>query len=321
MIVTLELGLAGSDLVAIGRALLDAGLTGPGTPTGLSIDGRARKPTEDWLETATAACRNYVMARWGKDGWLRVDRDRLVKISRPGYDLAPRKLLNLLSSIPFTVGSTPSLHPEWTNGALGEEYLAPSFAELHWGHGWACFFRGAGHDHLVSRRWPDFGPWRVLRGANDTTLVQFHDLEADARTALTQAKPGHERMGISDIGGYIQTRYQYAYELRGLYYAEQRKMHIVAHGREVTQREMLDACATRRYQALGADQPLDNVVYVFVEEGPARAHLHELWLRGLECRTFIEGREVRLDADYRPPPTKPEWVRQVEERERADKSE
>jgi len=57
--------------------------------------------------------------------------------------------------------------------------------------------------------------------------------------------------------------------------------------------------------ALTAPFLVDNIVYVFVEEAQAWAHLQELWLRGLECPVFIEGREVSLDADYHPAPIKP----------------
>jgi hypothetical protein len=94
-------------------------------------------------------------------------------------------------------------------------------------------------------------------------------------------------------------------------------MHVtVPFGETVTEREMLDACAARFYQALGPEQPLDNVVYVFVDDEAARAHLHELWLRGLECRAFAAGVERRLDDDYQPPPPdRPEWVVRLEEKE------
>jgi len=91
---------------------------------------------------------------------------------------------------------------------------------------------------------------------------------------------------------------------------------VVVHGRAVSQCEMLDACAARVYQPLGPDKPLAQVAYVFMTEDQARAYLHELWLRGLECWAIVEGREVRLDDSYEPgPPPKPDWVVEVEARE------
>jgi len=77
----------------------------------------------------------------------------------------------------------------------------------------------------------------------------------------------------------------------------------------VEEGEMLEACALRLYQPI--EVPVDNVAYVFMTEEAARAHLHELWLRGLECRALIAGRETRLDNDYAPHPDPPEWARHL----------
>jgi hypothetical protein len=314
---TLELGLTGPNLIAIFRRLQEVFLPNVGLPSSLYVDGK-KKVTPDWLEKWSAQTPDFLRAVWDKVGWIRLDPGTIVKISLENYDIDSRPLLDLLSGVPFTVCSAATIHPEWMSGTLAEKYLAPSFGDMHWRHGWGCLFRGEGHKRLVSRRWLDFGPWRLLRGECDTSLVQFHDLAADAATALIQARPGHERMGISDVGGYIQTNFHYSQDLKGMYYASERKLHIVVpSGGEVTQREMLDPCAARLYQALGADKPVDNVVYVFVEEGPARACLHELWLRDLECRTFIEGIEVNLTTDYHPAPEKPEWVAKLKEQTRA----
>jgi hypothetical protein len=318
MNVTLNLGLSGPDPVEILRRIKDALLPNAGAPDTLYADARERKVTPDWLEKWPLKTKDFLRAGWKGRGWLRLDPGLIVKTSIDDYDLDLHHLLELLDDVPFQLCSAYTAYPEWENGALGEKYIGPGFGDMHWPHGWGCLFRGdEGHARLVSRRWLDFGPWRLLRrDANDTSLVQFHDLSTDAATALAQARPAHERMGISPNGGFIQTGFNYSRDLKGLYYAAERKMHIVVPvGEEVTQRQMLDACAVRLNQALGPDQPLDNVVYVFVEEDTARAHLHELWLRGLECRVFIEGVETRLDEDYQPSPVKPEWVTRLEEKE------
>jgi hypothetical protein len=156
---------------------------------------------------------------------MRLDHGTIVKIELDGYDLDPRRVCDLLGEVPFTVCSAATIHPEWTGGTLGEEYLAPSFGDMHWRLGWGCLFRGDGHQRLVSRRWLDHGPWQVLRGSGDTSLVLFHDLAADPSTALKQARPGHERMGISPVGGYLQTHFYYSQDLNGLYHAKERKLH------------------------------------------------------------------------------------------------
>jgi hypothetical protein len=74
---------------------------------------------------------------------------------------------------------------------------------------------------------------------------------------------------------------------------------------------MLDCCALRIETRAIEPGPVHDVAYVFMEEAPAREHLHALWLRGLQCRAIREGQEVRLDTGYDPAPEVPDWVRAV----------
>jgi hypothetical protein len=45
-----------------------------------------------------------------------------------------------------------------------------------------------------------------------------------------------------------------------------------------------------------------------MDRGDAEAHLHELWLRELECWYVDERGKHRLDVDYHPTPQSPTWV-------------
>jgi hypothetical protein len=54
------------------------------------------------------------------------------------------------------------------------------------------------------------------------------------------------------------------------------------------------------------------VAYVFVDEADARAHLHELWLRELECWLVDDKGKRRLDLDYHPVPNPPGWVKRLD---------
>jgi len=183
-------------------------------------------------------------------------------------------------------------------------------------HGWGCAFRGVGHDRLVSRRWLDFGPWRVIRRPHDTTFIQFHDLAiTDPAEAYAQAKVGHERMGISPSGGYIAWHYENllkgADAVSGLYQPETRTLEIVVGpGNEVTQGQMICQCARRLHHRLTkpVNDRIDHVAYVFMDRGDAQAHLHELWLRELQCWYVDERGKHRLDVDYHPTPQPPAWV-------------
>lgn len=311
----LSVGLSGADQPALVRGL--PGRLVPKTPPdSLSVDFAAKTVGADWLEAHVLRCERQAMAKW-KDAaghFLLHHKGTLVKAGGQSARQA-QPVLALLAGLPFTLASFAGIYPEWDDGDA--PYKPPGFANLHYAHGWACAFRGAGHSRLVSRRWLDFGPWRVLRGADDTSLVQFHDLQADAATALTQAKPGHKRMGFDPEGGYIPQGYARSSDVQGVYEAKQQVLRVIVHGRDVSQAEMLDACSLRLDGAVGPGQPLTRVAYVFMEPARARAHLHELWLRELECWTIDMGKEVRLDSDYRPTPVKPDWVKAVEAREAA----
>ncbi|MFY0568238.1 hypothetical protein ACN28E_31005 [Archangium lansingense] len=313
----LRLGLVGPDLLALLRALPGRFLP-ESPPATLSVDFAKKKAGADWLAAWGPRTEESLNAEWEDSArhFLIYDHGIIVKAGgREPRDA--RGVLGRLSLLPFTVASFDSIHPEWEEGPA--PYWPPGFGDLHYPHGWACAFKGPGHARLVSRRWLDFGPWRVLRGPEDTTLVQFHDLEVDAASALAQARPGHERMGISAVGGYVAPDHFFSRELGGLYEAGTRTLRIIVHGREVSQEEMLDACAARMNQALGPERPIERVAYVFMEPEVARAHLHELWLRELECWTIELGNEVRLDDGYLPTPQKPQWVQLLEAREpRAD---
>lgn len=305
---SLGLSLMGSDLEAVFRALHARRFHGDLLPSKLRVDDRKHEPSPDWVEKWLPRCEESIVAYWTReeaDYFLIFHRGKIVFASFP-FSRDAGATLDLLTTLPFNIASFDNIHPEWETAR--PPYKAPSFGRLHFRHGWGCAFKGEGHDRLVSRRWLDHGPWRTLRAPSDTTLVQFHDLEADAATALEQAAPGHRRMGITDTGGFIQFGHIYGHELKGLYEPAERLLKIVVHGREVSQREMLDACAARLQQPLGDSQPLERIGYVFLEEHVARAHLQELWLRELECWTIIEGNEVRLDTDYQPLPQKPTWV-------------
>ena len=307
----MRIGLSGPSTLETLRALRDTQFFGRGMPTRVLVDDREKKPSANWIEQWAASCRRSTDGVWGDhESSLTLDRDTIVKATLRGATVDASTLLAMLSSLPFELGSFDSVFEEWY--PTGAAYRAPGFSNMHWPHGWACVFKGAGHDRLVSRRWLDYGPWLVRRGPHDTTLIQFHDLDADAATAFEQAKPGHDRMGISENGGFLQKNYVFASEVKGLYLAEQRQLVMVVHGRDVSAREMRDVCAVRKFQAMGESKPIDSVAYVFMEESEARAHLHELWLREIEVRTYIGGVETRIDADYRPVTKKPEWVKRLE---------
>lgn len=230
----------------------------------------------------------------------------------------PTEAMAVVEPMSFGVVTFGSLfRKEW--GPEGRDYKRWGFGRSMVDHGWACAFRGDGHGRLVSRRWLDFGPWRVIRRPNDTTFIQFHDLAiTDPAEAYEQAKVGHQRMGVDPIGGYIQSiALDVIAQVNGVYRANERTLDIVvAPGIEVRQQDMRVACGLRLHHRLTKPvvDRVDRIAYVFADKADAQAHLHELWLRELECWYLDENGKHRLDADYHPTPSPPAWVKAVETR-------
>jgi hypothetical protein len=229
-----------------------------------------------------------------------------------------QEVLDMIAPVPWTVASFGTTHLDWNSLEREEEgtdYLGPMIGNLQYNLGWGCAFKGEGHKRLVSERILDYGPWKVIRDeANDITLVQFYDLDADAQTALEQAKPGHELMGKYGCGALIHAQFKFYDEINGIYQPDKRKLEIVAPEGELPLTQIIDACKAKYAQSLGPEKPIDNVAFIFVQsEEDARRHLFDLWVRGLECWAFIDHLPARLDEDYTPPPPeKPEWVKRLE---------
>jgi hypothetical protein len=313
-VITFHTTLSGPDLRAIVLALADLKLLPKTQPNIVRVDSEPHDLAGEWLDQAVAlALTSRVHLSFPDGELLEVAAGKVVNLRRASFEIDPQGLAELLAAVPFELAAFSGLFSEWGN-QLSPAAPKPrsGFGHGHLLHGWGCALRGAGHDQLVSRKWLEYGPWRLFKGPNDTSLVQFHDLDADAETAAKQAGPGFRCMG-SHQGGFIQRTLPLPKEAPGDYVHETRELVISIYGREVTAQEMLIARAIQVLDALGEGKPIDRVVFSFAEEGEARTHLHDLWLRGLVCETFVDGNKVRLTDDYDPPPpTKPDWVAKLE---------
>ncbi len=290
-----------------------------GTATKFELEGVRRVDVPNWRElclSANAEC----YAFWEDDsnrttaGFSYLPKSQLVLFTL-AQDTTESSVTRFCDSLPFEIATfATTLEQAW----IDADYPRWGFGRTHRSHGWGCAFRGAGHDRLVSRRWLDFGPWRVIRRPNDTTFIQFHDLAiTDPAAAYAQAAPGHERMGNSATGGYLQHQLDWIIgdDVPGLYFDKTRTLEVVvAPAIAVSQEDMLSYCALRLKHRLTppATGRVERIAYVFMERADAEAHLHELWLRELEC-WYVEGRgKHRLDLDYHPVPNPPAWVRALD---------
>lgn len=192
----------------------------------------------------------------------------------------------------------------------------PSFGQGHYALGSFCAFTGrAGHARVVSTRWLDHGPFRVIPDG-DTTWVQFHDLEADEDTAWSQAHPGHLWMADKNHGGFVErSDTWFVFEPSSFDRATGTSIVLVHGSEELTGLHMLEAACAKVLQPFDGIT-VQQVAFVFFDEANARKHLHALWLRGLECRWMSPRGEVRLDTDYDPtPPPRPDWVVALQDKE------
>ena len=256
-----------------------------------------------WLET-NAVKSVTINLEGGNDNYF-PRTPNTVFLRDTGTPAEVEPVLALLSEVDFEVASFGHLYgamdPAWNPPPFYSPDAPPSphpgFADLHHPHGWACAFKGKGFERLVSRRWLEDGPWKLHRGANDTCLVQFHDLDIeDSARAREIARPGHDVIGISERGGYIQSGYtaNVLGKVDGLFVPKTGEFKIDVRGRSVSPVEMRDARVLWKYQRLQG-KTIREVTFVFDDEAVAREHLSLLWRYELGCAAFIAGVEVRLD--------------------------
>jgi hypothetical protein len=256
------------------------------------------------LEDAVTQNGEYIEATFKPRGRLWIEPGVYVRFDYMDVEqLDIARALEVLADVPFTIAAFDTVH-DW------EGYQQLGWGDGHQSLGWGAAFKGRGHDRLVSRHWLDGGPFKVWRGANDVSLVQFHALDADATTALEQASVGHREIGISDDTGFLQSDFVYQLDLRGLYVPETKTIKVVVLGRDIPNRELLEWAATR---AVGrGDYPagtIEHVAYIFPDEAEGRAALPRLWRYGHECWVIRDGIELRIDDTYSPPDTTPAWAR------------
>ena len=315
------IGITATDLVSTAQHAADLGIAPPWPPSTANLDYKTVsgfRPGVDEPSLIRTAKEKLsfeaLRAWWSFDPRFDVMQASWLVETFPVVDV------HLLSKLSFLFATFGTRFEEWDDykGPLNHERAG--VGRGHWALGWGFALQGAGHRQLVSRRWLDHGPWRVTYGDNDTTLVQFHDLEADAATAREQAREGHELWSNYLSGGFISDRDTFVRIERPtrpvpqnvLYVPDDRSLRVVVHGRPVPEGEMLEAAANRIYPPKD-DQPVESIRYVFMDMAQARSYLHPLWLRGIEVYAMTNQGEVRLDDRYSPPAAeKPAWVRHLD---------
>ncbi|HBE33637.1 MAG TPA: hypothetical protein DD990_20560, partial [Cyanobacteria bacterium UBA11368] len=124
--------------------------------------------TKDWINKLLPNYERTVGAYWGDmiehKGFINYDiREQVVAIKISDFELVnAEEIIEVFAPLPWTVANFYDIFDNCENSGW-DKYIAPGFIDGHGGHGWACAFKGEGHNHLVSRRWLEYGPWRLLR--------------------------------------------------------------------------------------------------------------------------------------------------------------
>ena len=289
--------------------------------------------TENWIDKLIPQYERSLNAYWGYDyvgeyeeGFINYDlKEEVVTLKITDFELiSAENIIKMLAPLPWTVANFYQI----TREGGWREYRAPRFGNGHGGLGWACAFKGSGHDRLVSRRWLDYHTWYLIRDEkHDVSFVQFHEIDADPAIALEQAMGGHRAMGK----GFINKTHPFSNhpekiyfekELRGIYFDSTGELHVVIPaGVPVTLEQMNDYCAAKYYSYF-EQGTVKKLAFVFIEGKEAEPYLHDLWLRDIECLGIDPtGERYKVDENYHPDYEPPQWVKKLQQREHLDEIE
>jgi len=280
------------------RLMTSASRLLPASPTSIQIDGNEVAP-QQISEQLVANAKSHLIANWDISvvTQLSVEQPDTLRLNQQ-FEL-PRipEVLAWLCTLDFDVCIGGPLFSDWQKSAA-VNVLFPGQYPL----GWMLALKGKGVDYLSSRRWLDQAPVRIHQ-ADDVVLIQFHDLLADSATALAQARQGWPWFNRSPESGFLGGVSKKG-KFDGQYNSLDHGLYISVLGREPTLDELREVAYCKNFLEMDDGRPIDKVVYLFFDPIIAKKWLHELWIRGIECRTFIEGKEVILSDNYAPPPNK-----------------
>jgi len=294
----LEMSAKAADPEGLFRAVVASGFVSEEGPVRLLHHG---PDVARWSE-ALAAAEERFSAVYADDGYLSLDRfDSTVQINRDLDGIDAQALVDTLATWPFNLLTIAPLERLWYRQWQTEAWDEPLFFEEQaWPDlglvGFGAAFKGEGHARLSNRAALDLLPLKVYRGPNDTTLVQLYDPdEPDEEARLRQHNTALEALGVSRTGIFMIR--PAPCELEGMS-VDGDTVWVDIGTRDMLVQEPQRARLRQWHDGLA------RTAFRFATEAHARPHLHNLWLRGVECWVG----DTRLDLDYTPVPDPPAWV-------------
>lgn len=299
------------------HSLLDAILHSPcmphRCPDALAIDDRPVMPIPDnWREIASKP-RRATRAKWVRDNVVVSSSVRLRTLLLPWTHAEPFAQVPLKEIIAMLRKG-----PDMYGFALDFE----GYSEYQFGNhkiGWCLVLKGkCVETNLLSPRILDYGPW-LVRTYDDLVVVFFHELDVDLATKAAQARAAQAGM-FGPEGSFVGGFPVYDLPPGATYVPAERRLEVPVYGRQVPPLEMVYARWIVLNQGLGPSRPLERVTYSFADPAEVGPHLHQMWLRGIEVVTFIDGYRTVLTDHYDPPPPPPppEWVERLRARLEAE---
>lgn len=265
------------------------------SPSSLRVDAKEFELSE-LSPQIIADSKYHVIANWddASNRQLSLEQPDTLRLYQEFLMPDIDQVLNWLSQKTFSVCIGGRIFADWP-ASVSDKILFPGQYEM----GWMLAFKGEGHRYLVSERWLDYAPVKVHR-LGDVTLIQFHDLHTDSQTALAQAQLGWKLFDRSIGSGFLGSYKRKSDYFDGQYNADEGALYVTVFDHEPSLEKIKDACYAREFLQFEDGQPINKIIYVFIEPELANRWVYELWLRNIECRTFIDGAEVILSDAYVP---------------------
>ena len=301
------LRIAGVHFAAAKRLVLESAFIPSRPPDRVSVDGRSLSKMSDW-ERASQDSETDLLATWRDENVVLSLSTRHGDQTVGRYSTKAGAAVHSCSLQDWLTDIEEAPSNCW---AVTSSTSSTSVVRGTWSPGWGLALKPTARQlKVLSPRVLERGPW-LVREYGDLTLILFHELDAGSAAKREQCRAGHEWM-FGNGGALVSDRVQAVVPDGATYLASSRRLDIAVHGRTVPTLEMAEARELWMRQALGSDRPIDLVTYSFADPREAEVHLYDLWLRGLEVVTFVDGHRTVLTDGYEPPLHEPpEWTHRL----------
>ncbi|HJL00343.1 MAG TPA: hypothetical protein RMH85_05010 [Polyangiaceae bacterium LLY-WYZ-15_(1-7)] len=282
----------------------------------ISWSGNALEHRDDWVEAygdyrhgVVASVESpYRQVAFHPTGGTLI-RGPVVRMIRKGIDFERDELIDLLEDLPFELGAISHFDLDrespWRDAPICD---FPGHTTI----GWAVVLKGAGHEHLVSRRWLDNGPWRCIRRKDDLSFLQLCDISAPHAVQVAQADEARRMLGaMASVPCPFPVwlplferpkpgRKPRRWTLPERYDAERQTW--CGPVEDLSWKHLGRMCVWRAKHRDDPEVPVRTFAVEFTDRVRAQQYLHRLWMCEFEVWVVDGDKRERIDEGYEPPP-------------------